>query len=195
MPGFEAVPDATPIGDVSHLIPKHIETQTQLNEYEASNIAQATRKYLLKRRKYLMTVEFIKKVHKEMFEQTWTWAGAFRTVSLNFGVEPIQIPIDIHNLARDIEFWEKDNTLSVFDRSVYIHHRLVKIHPFFNGNGRHARLISDIFLFGRGEKLPNWPDKELIEKTKIREIYIKSMQEADRGNYGPLEAFCRELIT
>jgi Fic-DOC domain mobile mystery protein B len=194
MPSFRNAPGATPLGDVSHLIPQHLQTQAQLDEFEARNIAQAARKYLLKHRKFSFTVAFLKRVHKEMFGETWVWAGIYRDASMNLGVEPMQIQVEMYKLSKDIEYWEKENTLNLLERSVRLHHRLVKIHPFPNGNGRHARFVSDIYLFGRGEKMPTWPNQELVEHTDIRARYIRAMQAADKGDYKQLEAFTQDLI-
>jgi len=184
----------TPLDDISHLLVPHIDTKTQLNEFESRNISKATRKYLSRPRKYKITVGFIKKVHKEMFNETWDWAGKLRTSELNMGVSPAQIQVELYKLEKDIELWEKENIMDVFQRGVMIHHRLVKIHPFTNGNGRHARLVSDIYLYGHGCKLPAWPDRNLIESTDIRSRYIAALKEADNGNYELLTDFTKELI-
>ena len=81
-----------------------------------------------------------------------------------------------------------------YPQSGRIHHRLVKIHPFVNGNGRHARLVADIFLFDRNQKLPTWPDKALIEEGNIRKQYISALEAADKGDYRLIENFTAKLI-
>ena len=177
MPLLENVPGATPIDDLSGLIPGHITTRSELNEWEAANILKASRKYLLEKRHLKTNIEWFKKLHKEMFDKTWQWAGKFRTSNFNLGSDWHQIQEQIKALADDILYWEKTQAgLPVFEQSVRLHHRLVKIHPFINGNGRHARLASDIFLFNNGHDLPVWPDKDLIREGAVRKHYIDALK-------------------
>jgi Fic-DOC domain mobile mystery protein B len=195
MPIFEPIEGATPIDDISGLIPTHITTKAELDEWESANILKAVRKYLTSAKKQAITIEWLKKVHKDMFDDTWKWAGKFRTKSTNVGVDPHRIREEIKKLVDDINFLKKDkNGMSLFEQSVRVHHRLVFIHPFENGNGRHARLVADIFLSSHGEKLPSWPDEELIKRTNVRTRYIKALQDADQGNYKPLEDLTKSLI-
>ena len=195
MPFLEDVPGATPIEDVSDLIPSHITTRSELNEWEAANILKAVRSYLTEKKKIAIDVAWLKKLHKEMFDETWKWAGEFRRRNLSLGIDWHNINEQIKLLTDDIAYWKKrSNDLSIFKQSVRFHHRLVKIHSFVNGNGRHARLASDIFLFNHDGKLPTWPSKALLETSDIRIKYIAALQEADKGNYQPLETFTTDLI-
>jgi Fic-DOC domain mobile mystery protein B len=192
MPVFENIFGATPIDDLSELIPTHITTREELNEWEAANILKATRKYLSKRINFQLTVAFIKEVHREMFDETWKWAGRLRTKNYNIGVPWAAITEQLGLLIKDYDSWLK--SLDKLALSVRLHHRLVKIHPFVNGNGRHARLLADIFLFSFEQSVPQWPGQELIEATGIREKYIRALQAADQGNYRDLEEFTKRLI-
>lgn len=192
MPIFENIFGATPIDDLSDLIPTHISTREELNEWEAANILKATRKYLSKRAGFKFDVEFLKSVHREMFDETWKWAGKFRTKNYNIGVNWTAIQEHLGILVGDYENWLL--SMEKLAISVRLHHRLVKIHSFVNGNGRHARLIADIFLFSFEQPVPIWPSQELIEATGIREKYIKALQAADKGNYDELEEFARKLV-
>jgi Fic-DOC domain mobile mystery protein B len=194
MPLFGPVEGATPIEDASDLIPTHISTRAELNEWEAANILKAARRYLSGKKLPVITVEWLKKVHQAMFDETWGWAGVLRKKSINLGVDWHRIQDELKRLADDIKYWTENNKLNILERSVRIHHRLVKIHPFVNGNGRHARLVADIFLSSHKEKLPEWPKAGLIEKTDVRKRYIQALQAADKGNYEPLERFTRKLI-
>lgn len=195
MPLIENVPGATPVDDVSDLIPTHITTRSELNEWEAANILKAVQKYLTAKKSRTLDVAWLKKVHKDMFDETWKWAGKFRQKNYNPGIDWHNIPDQVKILVDDIAHWEKEQrSMDALEQSIRIHHRLVKIHPFVNGNGRHARLVTDIYLFDRGHKLPTWPDKALIEESDIRKRYILALQEADKGNYKPLEKFTADLI-
>jgi Fic-DOC domain mobile mystery protein B len=192
---FEPVEGATPIEDSSDLIPTHILTRAELNEWEAANILKATRAHMSRGKSPVITVEWLKKVHKAMFDETWQWAGLLKKRNYNMGSDWHQVQDELKLLVDDINYWEKKGgSLGLLERSVRIHHRLVNIHPFVNGNGRHARLVADIFLFTHGQKLPEWPEARLIEETDIRKRYIQALQEADKGNYKPLEQFTSGLI-
>jgi Fic-DOC domain mobile mystery protein B len=194
MPLFEPVEGATPIEDASDLIPTHISTRAELNEWEAANILKAERRYLARKKPPVITVEWLKKIHRTMFDETWRWAGQLRKKEINIGVDWHQIQEELKRLVDDLKYWNDKSDLSLLQRSVRLHHRLVKIHPFVNGNGRHARLVADIFLATHNEKLPIWPDAGLIERTDVRKRYINALQAADKGDYAPLEKFTSELI-
>ncbi len=192
---FEIISGATPIEDISELIPTHITKRQELNEWETANILEAAKKYLLRRKKIELDFVFIKEVHREMFSRTWKWAGKFRQSNYNLGVDWHQIPEELKKLLDDLSFWQKQKDgLSFFEQNVRLHHRLVFIHPFVNGNGRHARLVADILLFSHGEKLPIWPSQELLEESNIRQKYIEALKAADKGSYALLEEFTNGLM-
>lgn len=185
---------STPISDLSGLIPTHLRTKQDLDTWEAENIADANLKYLSKSTALRISIEWFKRLHRDMFGVTWKWAGEFRKEDLNIGVVWHFIPVELKKLSDDINYWSINKGLTAFEQSIRMHHRLVLIHPFKNGNGRHARLASDIFLFNHHEKYPEWPDKNLVETTGIRKQYIYCLKEADSGNYAPLENFTYKLI-
>ncbi|MBU0502289.1 MAG: mobile mystery protein B [bacterium] len=194
MPLIENVPGATPLDDLSGLIPDHITTREQLNEWEASNILQAVKKYLNRRREVEINLRWLKEVHRIMFNETWEWAGKFRQKNYNLGVDWHQILEQMKVLVDDLQHWQADRSLSIFSQSVRLHHRLVKIHPFVNGNGRYSRLVSDIFLFANNQPLLVWPDKDLFVAGGIREQYIAALQSADKGSFKLLEEFTTRFI-
>jgi len=195
MPLFEYIDGATPVDDTSGLIPSHIQTKAELDEWEAANILKATHKYLSGKNKFRADIDWLKKVHKDMLDDTWEWAGKFRDSNVGIGVDWTLIPEHIKNLVDDVKFWDKGKTgLTIFEQSVRIHHRLVRIHPFKNGNGRHARLVADVFLKSQGGKLPNWPNFKLIKEKNMRDKYINALKEADKGNYKMLEEFTKSLL-
>ena len=195
MNSFDSIDDATPINDISGLIPMHIHSQKELNEWEENNIIYAVKKYLTKRKKIDITISWIKQIHKEMFDKTWEWAGVFRKNNFNLGVDYNQINIELKKLIDDIEYWKShSNSMNWFEQSVRIHYRLVKIHPFPNGNGRHARLVSDIFLFNNNLTLPTWPTEEMIKQTQIRKEYITALKQADKGDISLLLKFTEKLL-
>jgi Fic-DOC domain mobile mystery protein B len=183
---FKDIDGSTPIADCSGLLPDHITTQAQLNEWEKNNIITAQKKYLGRRRKHAFDSDFFRAVHRDMFDDTWEWAGIFRKCNFNLGVDFCQIQIEMKKLSDDVKHWQEKLIFGVLEQSVRLHHRLVQIHAFQNGNGRHGRLVQDIFLFNNNHPLPEWPSGEIIEKTDIRNRYIKALHSADAGDYRPL---------
>lgn len=75
--------------------------------------------------------------------------------------------------------------------AVRFHHRLVFIHPFPNGNGRHARLMADLLVERLGQPRFTWGSRSLIDASETRQRYIAALQAADASDYAPLLAFAR----
>jgi fido (protein-threonine AMPylation protein) len=75
--------------------------------------------------------------------------------------------------------------------AVRFHHRLVHIHPFPNGNGRHARLATDILLRSVGSEEFSWGRANLLVDNNLRSSYIEALRSADRGNFALLLKFVR----
>jgi Fic-DOC domain mobile mystery protein B len=185
---------ATPMDDLSGLIPAHITTQQQLNEWEAENILHAYKKYFGRMRRFKPDAAFFRKIHKEMFGETWDWAGEFRKVNMNIGVDWQQIPVQLRNLCDDVKYWIQACPFDILEQSVRLHHRLVTIHPFVNGNGRHARFMADLFLYFHKKPMPQWPSEELLLSTDLRKHYIEALKAADSDNYKSLIDFTKALI-
>ncbi len=189
-------PGQTPINpsEKEGLIP-FITTQTELNLLEEENIAEA-RDWLLERsvvnRQNLFSEQFLKKLHVKMFKYVWKWAGKFRDTEKNIGVEPYRIQVELKQLIDDANYWLEHKTYPIIDLAVIFHHRLVKIHLFANGNGRHARLVADAIVakYGKGEI--GWSrNLAIIQDNDIRKQYITALKEADYGNYDPLLNFAK----
>ena len=103
-------------------------------------------------------------------------------------------PIEIQNLCDDISYWDQlGSSISILERAIRIHHRLVWIHPFENGNGRHARLIADMYLNSHGSFYPRWP-VNLNQEGASRLEYIEALKDADQGNYSSLIDYISRLI-
>lgn len=188
---------ATPLDDISGLKLTWVKSQIDLNHVEVENIATATSKYLLKSvnaPQEWFNVPFLQKIHREMFSNVWDWAGKFRTTQTSPGVKPYQIYGAIAHLCEDVQFWcvEKNNFTPI-EQAAKIHHRLVFIHPFTNGNGRFSRLVSDRYLKAIKHPFPNWPI-DLDKDGHHRKRYIGTLREADVGNYEPFILFMQELI-
>ena len=187
---------ATPGNDTSGLLLTHLATRTQRNAAEAEAISLAYNKYIFEARRkkrgtQWLTDDFICKVHRDMFGSIWEWAGKYRTDTLNIGGDWRLIPEQIRLLCDDFLYWDSPNsTMPVLEVAARLQNRLTKIHPFRNGNGRHARLITDIFFYSRQHPLPVWPQTHLMsEGHQIRERYVATMKQADQGNFSALIQF------
>lgn len=188
---------ATPIDDISGLKPPWVKTQKDLNQVEAENISNAVSKYLLKAisppKKWFNT-STLKKIHYDMFCDVWDWAGEFRNTQTIPGMPSYQIVEALENLCCDVFFWCNEScNLSVIEQAAIIHHRLVFIHPFLNGNGRFSRLVSDRYLKSFKCPFPDWPT-DLNKDGRHRKSYIKALQKADQGNIKPLVYYMEENI-
>ncbi len=191
---FNYPEDATPIDEDEKrglLIP-HISTREELNEWEQRNITDAYSWLDRTRQKDILSEEFIRKLHVEMFGKVWSWAGTYRRTDKSIGVDWSQISVHFRQLLDDIHFWIDNETYSADEIATRFHHRLVFIHLFPNGNGRHARVMTDVLL----EKLLNkepftWGSGNLIEEGDVRANYIQALRSADGHDYEPLLKFVR----
>jgi len=190
MPKFDSPQGATPIGDAEGLLIP-VSTMDELSAAESHNVLKATVKRLRRRnnpKRQWLDEELIRVVHGEMYEDVWEWAGRYRAVELNIGVAPHRIREEIKKLCDDVWFWDssKNNPISILERAGRLHHRLAWIHPFRNGNGRHARLISDIYLNAHRHPLPLWPSHDIARKGGVRDQYLAALRAADKSDFSPL---------
>lgn len=186
----------TPLNDASGLKLKGIYNLDQLSRVEGEGILRAFRLYFSgrKRLSYPFTIEKMVQIHRDMFANVWSWAGSYRiTTQTNVGVRPYQIPVELHKLSEDMIYWSKSNDMKFSEQAARIHHRLVWIHPFENGNGRHARFTSDLFLQMIVGSFPLWPE-DIEHESLHRERYIASLQLADRGDFTDLTVLVDEGI-
>ena len=187
MSGWNLVAGETPI-DISGLRLKGIGSRSALNRFEAENIRKAVVKYLAVkpgRRTAPFTMNWAKRLHKEMFGEVWRWAGIFRRENLNIGCDWHQVPLQIEALLNDLVFWENHESATLV-QAVRLHHRAAQIHPFSNGNGRWARLLSNIWLIRHDHPLTEWPEDTIGDRSVIRDEYIAAIKSADDGVEEPL---------
>jgi Fic-DOC domain mobile mystery protein B len=187
---------ATPLDaeDLEGLLPKYITTRGELNDAEFKSIIEASKKYFLSRKKLQFTIGSLYKIHKEMFGNVWKWAGKKRKTEKNLGVYKTQIDVELKKLLDDLDYWLK-HKMDIIEISARLHHRLVFIHPFNNGNGRWARFIVNLFLKDHFGSYLDFPEDELLLTTEIRKIYIKALKKADDLNYKPLIDFHKKYIS
>ena len=180
--------------EIEGLLINTISTREELDEFEQQNIEDAVEWTINKQIKLdkLLQESFILNVHKRMFNNIWKWAGSYRTSNKNLGVDKYQIPFELKNLLDDCKYWIAHNTYEPDELTIRFKHRLVSIHPFANGNGRHSRLCADILINrGLGRPLFTWGRAILTKKGETRTRYLQALHLADLGDYGPLVEFSR----
>jgi Fic-DOC domain mobile mystery protein B len=189
---FEEPDNATPLNpdERRELIPAHIAYRSELNEAEQENIAQA-QDWALGRRRDLLTEKFIKDLHRHMLGDVWRWAGKLRKSERNLGIPFYEIPVAVRQLLDDTRVWIEQNSYPPDEIALRFHHRLVQIHAFPNGNGRHGRLTADLLVMSLGGERFSWGSANLQDAGEVRRRYIAALQAADNHDIGPLLAFAR----
>jgi Fic-DOC domain mobile mystery protein B len=185
---------ATPLdkNEIKGLLLTHITTRAELDRWEQDNINEALTWFHDHKPAKILDESFMKLLHRKMFCNVWRWAGKFRKTDKNLGVPWYDISVELKKLCDDVKYWIDNKTFSEDETAVRFHHRLVSIHLFPNGNGRHARLAADILLVNvLGKPAFTWGNVNLAKPGDVRKKYIESLQAADRSNYTPLLEFAR----
>lgn len=185
-------PGATPpdADEVASLIPGHITTQGELNEWEQLNIVQGEN-WARRQRKEILNEAFVLQLHKQMFGETWKWAGKFRKSDKNIGADWRTIAVELKKLLEDAHYQVEHAIYPADEIAVRFHHRLVAIHPFPNGNGRHARMMADLLVERLGQPRFTWGSHSLIDASATRQGYIAALQAAGTRDIAPLLDFAR----
>jgi len=195
---FEPDDGQTPIDESERkdLIPS-IFTKRELNLLERENIISARQWALaprmLKKRVFLDDL-FVRELHRRMFFKVWRWAGEYRQTPRTLGVDAYRISEGVRNTIDDAKCWMENRTYPIREIAIRLHYRLVFIHPWVNGNGRHARLMADCLIAAAEETPLSWGGKpeRLLSTGNLRKEYIRAMQVADaQQDFGPLLEFCK----
>jgi len=176
--------------ELASMVPGHITTQGELNEWEQANIVQGNL-WARKQRKEILNDAFVRQLHKQMFGETWRWAGEFRKSNKNIGIDWPKISVELRKLLDDVHYQIEHASCPPDEIAVRFHHRLVVIHPFPNGNGRHARLMADLLVERLGQPRFTWGSRSLVDTGETRQSYIAALQAADARDYAALLAFAR----
>ncbi|HQQ93176.1 MAG TPA: mobile mystery protein B [Bacteroidia bacterium] len=172
-----------------------VTTHGELNEFEQMNIEKAVEWTLSKtfRPEYILSEDFVRKLHRRMFDEVWSWAGEFRLSEKNLGIPARLIGTTLRQLNDDCLFWVKNKIYSADEIAIRYKHRIVSIHCFSNGNGRHSRLIADVIhkhIFNLN--FFNWSDHSNLEQAgEQRTRYLQAIREADRENIQALIEFAK----
>ena len=192
----EYIDGQTPLDEdeIGELKIKTISTRGELDEFEQANIEKAIEWSLKRKYSYqdILTIEFVKEVHKRMFADVWKWAGNFRKTNKNIGVDKYIIGQELRLLLDDCIFWIENKTFPEDEIAIRFKHRMVRIHLFPNGNGRHSRLCADILVsHALNKPVFTWGGSNIADKGETRTRYLKAIYEADNGNIEPLLKFAR----
>lgn len=173
---------------------KSITTQGELDEFEQLNIEKAVEWTIRTnlRAEKILTEKFVRDLHKRMYGEVWKWAGEFRRSEKNIGITWTRIGMELRNLLEDTKYWIENNTYSSEEIAIRFKHRIVSIHCFPNGNGRHSRLMADIIIESIfGKEIFSWHQSNMVKEDETRKEYINSLREADNGNIKPLIEFAK----
>lgn len=194
---FQEPDDATPLvpAERDGLKLTWITTRADLNAAEQDNIDAGAAWAFRSRRANILTVAFSIALHRQMFGQVWDWAGHYRTTERNIGIAPYRIGTETAQLFDDAAFWVANETYEPDELAVRLHHRLVFVHPFPNGNGRHARMMADLLIRRLGAPPFSWgsnrDDGVIHDIGELRKRYVSALRAADGNDYEPLIAFAR----
>ncbi|MCK4548597.1 MAG: mobile mystery protein B [Candidatus Krumholzibacteria bacterium] len=179
--------------EIEGLLIPTISTRYELDTFEFENNRRASEWVDTIRTSDILVEPFIRKLHKKMFGDVWRWAGKYRTSNKSIGVFWEMIPEEIGVLLGNVHFWVKERSIPDDEIGARFHHRLVSIHPFSNGNGRHGRLMTDLLMekILKTDKF-SWGDANLSQEGDMRARYIEALIEADNLNFVPLIEFVRK---
>lgn len=178
-------------GDRDGLIPTYVTTRGDLFDAEEQNIVEGLRRRRLPRTDKLLDDGYLRSLHKAMLGRVWRWAGRYRTADTNIGVPWHAIPADMRNLVNDAKAWVEFDTYGRDELAVRFHHRLVAIHPFPNGNGRHGRIAADYLVRALGGEAFSWGANLGLDTPGLRAAYRHALQAADGGVIDDLLLFAR----
>jgi Fic-DOC domain mobile mystery protein B len=179
--------------EAAQILRPAIITRRDLDIVEQENIAQAVQWAFARKRPSdaVLDEPFLRRLHKRMFGDVWRWAGTYRQTARNIGVDAWMIPQEIGGLIGDARYWVEQSTYEPTELCVRFHHRLVAIHPFPNGNGRHSRLAADLLLASLDGEPISWGSGLGFDAAAIRACYIAALKAADAGDVADLIAFAR----
>lgn len=189
----DATAGATPIDpdEAVGLIPSHIHRVAQLDQWEHENILAGELWVFGHKRSAVLSEPFVRTLHKTMFDRTWRWAGTYRKSGKNIGVAPHSIATGVADAVGDAAHWLEKSVFPLDETAIRLHHRLVSVHPFPNGNGRHARLFANTLLHQYDAPPLTWGRLTFNNVKDARLAYLDAIRAADRQEYGGLLKLAR----
>ncbi len=184
---------ATPLDpdEMEGLLHSHITIRGELDELEQANIVEGMQWLKKQKNTDILSEKFVRDLHRQLLGQVWKWAGTFRQTEKNIGVDPVQIAIQLRQLLGDANYWIENDTYPPKELAARFHHRLVLIHPFPNGNGRHSRIMTDVILTKLlDEPAIDWAGGYRLEAmNERRDQYINALRAADGNDFSQLLEF------
>jgi len=178
--------------EMAGLIPDHLATKGELNDWEQENILLAVRWLKRTRSPDFLSEGFCRDLHKRMLGKTWAWAGTFRKSDKNIGCDWTQVAVKLAQLFGNTCWWVENSIFPPDEIAARFHRELVWIHPFPNGNGRHSRMMADALLRSMGQPAFTWGGGgSLVSANEVRTRYLAALRAADQGDYQLLLAFVR----
>ncbi len=176
--------------DREGLLPSYISTRGELNDAEQRNIVEAL---LLTPPtvEELLDDAYLRSLHRAMFDEVWAWAGRYRLRETNIGIDPRLISTEVRTLVENALAWIEHKSFDPDELCIRFHHRLVEIHAFPNGNGRHGRIAADYLVETLGRASFSWGATGHADPAAVRESYVSALVQADRGHFDDLIAFAR----
>ena len=170
---------------------KHVSTRGELDQLEQAGITEGLKWLDKQKNPDVLSEAFVLELHKRLFGSVWKWAGTFRRTEKNIGVDPIQVAIQLRQLLDDAKYWVEHGTYTPKELAARFHHKLVFIHPFPNGNGRHARIMADAVLTKLlNEPAIDWAGGYRLEAmNERRNQYIAALRAADGHDISALLEF------
>jgi Fic family protein len=143
-------------------------------------------------KKHTVSEMLIRNLHQIIIQETdKEWAGKYRNAQVIIGgakhtpPDALQVPQKMADLIAWLR--SQKNKTSIVELAALLHHKLVHIHPFFDGNGRTARLTMNLLLMQAGYPL-------VIILKNDRKKYYDVLDKADSGKYEPLIKFIAQSI-
>ncbi|MBF0315122.1 MAG: mobile mystery protein B [Oligoflexia bacterium] len=172
-----------------------VTTMGELDELEDENIQRGLDWLNHSRSDNFLSLEFLNKLHKQLFGDVWTWAGKYRKSEVNLSrTRPYNIGPELKNLLEDLKVWIQLQSMPWDEIWAELHHRLVSIHPYPNGNGRISRIYVEYLQKKHGQMITSWMASLKEDPQERRSRYIKALRSADQGDYSLLVTFMREKI-
>ena len=170
---------------------KHVATRGELDQLEQANVTAGLQWLSKQPHPDVLSVGFACELHKRLFGAVWRWAGRFRATEKNIGVAPWLVAMRLKQLFDDAAHWVAHDTYPARELAARFHHKLVYIHPFPNGNGRHARIMTDALLTkGIGAAPIDWSGGfALTQMNQRRDDYIAALRAADAHDFSLLLRF------
>lgn len=184
---------ATPLGpdEMRGLKFSHVTTRGELDELEQANIQQGIMWLFARKRGDVLDDVFLRKAHERLFGDVWDWAGSYRQREMNIGIDPREIAVQLRMHLDNARYWADEETFTPLEAAARFHHRLVEIHLFANGNGRHARIVTDLYLRDYyNHPVIQWTGGQNLQvSSERRDAYIAALRAADGGTFEPLLEF------